>query len=144
MDICTKTYIGQLSSVGHFGLRNTRNLSYCPIFGQLAMQMFRQCCVQHANGCRTMFCHTVQYLDSVVSNSPMVGLCCVQLSDGLWAECPIVQWSHCDFSNYPMQCYSLSFPIWGGRDSTRALQSSPFQNPGGGGPLSLTEQDEQT
>ena len=28
-------------------------------------------------------------------------------------------------------CYSLSFPVLGGRDSTRALQSSPFQNPGG-------------
>ena len=29
------------------------------------------------------------------------------------------------------KCYSLSFPILGGRGSTRALQSSPFQNPGG-------------
>ena len=29
------------------------------------------------------------------------------------------------------KCYPLSFPILGGRDSTRALQSSPFQNPGG-------------
>ena len=27
--------------------------------------------------------------------------------------------------------YPLSFPILGGRDSIRALQSSPFQNPGG-------------
>ena len=75
------------------------------------MHMFRQCCVQHANGCRTMFCHTVQYLDSVVSNSPMVGLCCVQLSDGLWAECPTVQWSDCAFSNCPMvgqSCVQLS------------------------------------
>ena len=27
--------------------------------------------------------------------------------------------------------YPLSFPILGGRDSTRALQSSPLQNPGG-------------
>ena len=100
-----------MSSVGQFGLRNTRNLSYCPIFGQLVMHMFRQCCVQHANGCRTMFCHTVQYLDSVVSNSPMVGLCCVQLSDGLWAECPTVQWSDCAFSNCPMvgqSCVQLS------------------------------------
>ena len=25
------------------------------------------------------------------------------------------------------KCYPLSFPILGGRDSTRALQSSPFQ-----------------
>ena len=29
------------------------------------------------------------------------------------------------------KCYPLSFPILGGRDSTRALQSTPFQNPGG-------------
>ena len=29
------------------------------------------------------------------------------------------------------KCYPLSFPILGGRDSTRALQSSPFKNPGG-------------
>ena len=28
-------------------------------------------------------------------------------------------------------CYPLSFPILGGRYSTRALQSSPLQNPGG-------------
>ena len=28
--------------------------------------------------------------------------------------------------------YPLSFLLLGGRDSTRALQSSPFQNPGGG------------
>ena len=31
------------------------------------------------------------------------------------------------------KCYLQSFPIFGGQDSTRALQSSPFQNPGGGG-----------
>ena len=37
--------------------------------------------------------------------------------------------------------YSLSFPILGGRHWTRALQSSPFQNPGGD-PLSLTEEEE--
>ena len=29
------------------------------------------------------------------------------------------------------KCFPLSFPILGGHDSTRALQSSPFQNPGG-------------
>jgi hypothetical protein len=29
------------------------------------------------------------------------------------------------------QCYPHSFPILGRRDSTRALQSGPFQNPGG-------------
>ena len=29
-------------------------------------------------------------------------------------------------------CYYLSFPILGGRDLIRALQSTPFQNPGGG------------
>ena len=31
------------------------------------------------------------------------------------------------------KCYPLSFPVLGGRDSTRALQSSPFQILGGGG-----------
>ena len=29
------------------------------------------------------------------------------------------------------KCYPLSFPILGGRNSTRALQSTLFQNPGG-------------
>ena len=29
------------------------------------------------------------------------------------------------------KCYPLSFPILGGRDSTRALQCSPFQISGG-------------
>ena len=29
------------------------------------------------------------------------------------------------------KCYPLSFPKFGGRDSTRVLQSIPFQNPGG-------------
>ena len=29
------------------------------------------------------------------------------------------------------KCYPLSFTILGGHDLTRALQSSPFQNPGG-------------
>ena len=29
------------------------------------------------------------------------------------------------------KCYTLSFPILGGRNSTRALQSTPFKNPGG-------------
>ena len=28
------------------------------------------------------------------------------------------------------KCYPLSFPILGGRNLTRALQSTPFQNPG--------------
>ena len=29
------------------------------------------------------------------------------------------------------KCYPLGYPILGGRDSTRALQFTPFQNPGG-------------
>ena len=37
------------------------------------------------------------------------------------------------------KCYSLSFPILRGRHSNRALQSTPFQNPGGGGSLSVTD-----
>ena len=40
------------------------------------------------------------------------------------------------------ECYPFSFSILGVRDSTRALQSSPFQNPGGGG-LSVTEEEEE-
>ena len=32
------------------------------------------------------------------------------------------------------KCFPLSFPVLGGRNLTRALQSSPFQNPGGGYP----------
>ena len=45
-----KFIMDKLSFVRQFGLRNTHNLSYCPIFGQLVIQIFRQCCVQHANG----------------------------------------------------------------------------------------------
>ena len=37
--------------------------------------------------------------------------------------------------------YSLSFPILGGCNSTRALKSSLFQNPWGG-TLSVTEEEE--
>ena len=37
--------------------------------------------------------------------------------------------------------YPRSFLILGGHDWTRALQSSLFQNPGWGCPLSLTEED---
>ena len=44
--------------------------------------------------------------------------------------------------NRQKKCCPHSLPILGGRDSTRALQSSPFQNPGGGGPLSLTEKED--
>ena len=107
----------KLSSVGQFGLRNTRNLSYCPIFGQIVMNMFRQCCVQHANGCRTIFCHTVQYLDSVGSNSPMQWLvyavsncpmACepgVQQSNGQTVLFPTVQWSDSPVSNFPKVGY---------------------------------------
>ena len=35
------------------------------------------------------------------------------------------------FFSEEKKCYTLSFPILGGRNSTRALQSSTFQNPGG-------------
>ena len=38
------------------------------------------------------------------------------------------------FAKKEKKCYPLSFPILGGRDSTRALQSSLFQNPEGGYP----------
>ena len=42
----------------------------------------------------------------------------------------------------PKKCYPLSFPILEGRNSTKALQSSPFQNPVGG-TVTFTK-DEQT
>ena len=40
------------------------------------------------------------------------------------------------------KCYPFSFPILGGRNSTKALKSSPFQNPGGG-TLSVTDGGEE-
>ena len=36
-----------------------------------------------------------------------------------------------DKKKMPKKCYPFSFLILGGRQSTRALHSSPFQNPGG-------------
>ena len=41
-----------------------------------------------------------------------------------------------------IKCYPLSFPILGGHESTRALQSSPFLI-SGGGPLRATEDEEK-
>ena len=40
-------------------------------------------------------------------------------------------------------CYLLSFQMLGGLESTRDLQSSLFHNPGGGGPLRLTEKEDE-
>ena len=37
----------------------------------------------------------------------------------------------CNFFFAEKKCYYISFLILGGRNSTRALQSTPFQNPGG-------------
>ena len=37
------------------------------------------------------------------------------------------------------KCYPLSFLIIGGRDWTKALQSTPFQISGGGGSTSVSE-----
>ena len=104
----------KLSSVGQFGLRNTRNLSYCPIFGQLVMQMFRQGCVQHANGWTivgqcfvklsnnwTIFCPTVRWLVYAVSNCPMACDLSVQQSNGQTVLFPTVQWSDSPVSNFP-------------------------------------------
>ena len=74
MDICTKNISGKLLSVGQFGLRNTCNLSYCPSYANV-LTVLRPTW-RWLDNCLTMFCQTVQHLDSVVSNSPMVGLCC--------------------------------------------------------------------
>ena len=40
---------------------------------------------------------------------------------------PFGQKKEAYYDIYNQKCYPLSFPILGGRDSTRALQSSPFQ-----------------
>ena len=66
---------------------------------------------QWLDNCWTMFCQTVQYLDSVVSNSPMVGyavyncpMACelsVQQSNGRTVLFPTVQWSYSPVSNFP-------------------------------------------
>ena len=81
----------------------------CPIvqfFGQLVMQTFRPCCVQHANGwvivgqcfvklsnIWTLSCPTVQLLVYSVSNSPMACELSVKQSNGwtvLFSNCPTV------------------------------------------------------
>ena len=46
------------------------------------------------------------------------------------------------FAEKKKKCHHLSFPILGRRNSTRALQSSPFQNPGGV-PWAWRTKDEQ-
>ena len=46
------------------------------------------------------------------------------------------------FSCQKKECYPLSFPILRGHNLTKALQSSPFQNPEGG-TLSVTEEEEE-
>ena len=85
-----KIYWTNCLPLDSLGLGNTQNLSYCPIVGQLFMQMVGQCCVQLSNG-RTVLCPTVQRLVSAVSNCPMIGLCCVQLSNGRTVLCQTVQ-----------------------------------------------------
>ena len=74
----------KLSSIGQFGLRYTRNLSYCPIFGQLVMKTFRKCSVQHANN-RTI-------VEQCLSNCLIFGQCCVQQSNGCFIMHPTVHW----------------------------------------------------
>ena len=119
----------KLSSIGQFGHRNTRYLSYCKNFGPLGMQRFKQCCVQHANGwtlvkqcffklsnmwtvmCPTvqwlvLLCSTVQWPVRWVSNSPMVWMWFFQLSNGRTVVCATFQGSDNAASNCPMvgQC----------------------------------------
>ena len=121
MDICTKTISDKFSSVGQFGLRNTPNLSYCPIFWQLVMQTFRPCCVQHANGwvivgqcfvklsnIWTLTCPTVQLLVYSVSNSPMSCELSVKQSNGrtvLFSNCPTVGQSCVQLSKCRIMLY---------------------------------------
>ena len=80
------------------------NLSYCPVLGQLVMQIFRQGCVQHANGLTiveqcfvklsniwTVLCPTVQWVVYAVSNCPMACDLIVQQSNGQTVLFPTVQ-----------------------------------------------------
>ena len=52
--------------------------------------------------CRTVLCPAVQRSDSAMSNCPMVGQCCIQLSNGRIVLCPAVQWLDSAVSNCPM------------------------------------------
>ena len=91
----------KLSSVEPFlGLGNMRDMSYCPIYGQLFMQRldsavancqnFRQCSVKLSHGW-TVLCPTVQWLVNAVSNCQMAGELSVQQSNGWTVLCPTVQ-----------------------------------------------------
>ena len=75
-------------------------MSYCLIFGQLVSQMFRQCCVQHANGWTLV--HPLVY---AVSNTPIAGELSVQQSNGHTVIFPTVQWSDSPVSNCPKVKY---------------------------------------
>ena len=111
----------KLSSVGQFGLRNMRNLYYFPIFGQLVMQLFWQCCVQHANVSTTFgqcfvklpnvwtaMCSTIQWLGYAVSNCLAACELSVQLSNGWTVIFPTVQWLDSYVSNLPNSDNSVS------------------------------------
>ena len=106
MDICTKIYItDKLFSLGQFLLLEIRVILllfdiWTKSYPNVSTVLCQTC--QWLDNYRTMFCQTVQYFDSVVTNSPMVGLCCVQLSDDWWAKCPTVQCLDCAFSNCPI------------------------------------------
>ena len=113
IDIFPKNILDKLSSVRQFGLRNMRNLYYCPIFGQLVLQTLRQCCGQHANGWTifgqcfvklsniwTVLCPTVQWLVYAVSNCPMACELSVQQSNGRTVLFPTFQWSDSPVSNF--------------------------------------------
>ena len=100
------------------GLWTTLNLKYCPIVGQLFMQMVVQRSVQQFSY-QTVLCLIVQCFDSAVSNSPMVGQWYVQHSDGCYVQqsdimtvlFPTFQCLECAVSNSPMDrqcCVKLS------------------------------------
>ena len=86
-----KIYRTNCLPLDSLGLGNRRNLSYCPIVGQLVMQMFRQCCVHQFNGW-TVLCSIVKILNNALSNCPMVGQCCVRQSNGWSMLCPTIRW----------------------------------------------------
>ena len=86
-----------------FGLRNTQNLYYFPIVGQLFMKMVRQCCYQQSDEW-TVVCQTIQLSNCTVTNCPMVKQYCVKLANSWTLLCPTVKWLVTTVFNCPMVC----------------------------------------
>ena len=86
-----KIYRTNCLPLDSLGLGNMRNLSYCPIVGQIFIK-----------NVQTVLCPTVQWLDSAVFNCQNVGQCSVKLSNGWTLLCPTVLWLVNVVSKCPM------------------------------------------